>query len=87
MAVRSGLKSGFAIPIPGDGSTHAFIEFFSDHRVEASAEMIELVDAIHTELWQAGQWRRDRLRRADSSGPPNPANPLQALQALGASSR
>ncbi|HEX4584453.1 MAG TPA: GAF domain-containing protein [Burkholderiaceae bacterium] len=87
MAVRSGLKSGFAIPIPGDGSTHAFIEFFSDHRVEASAEMIELVDAIHTELWQAGQWRRDRLRRADSSGPPNPVNPLQALQALGASGR
>jgi HAMP domain-containing protein len=83
-AARSGLKTGFAIPIPGDGSTHAFIEFFSDHRVEASAEMIELVDAIHTELWQAGQWRRDRLRRGEPAARPNP---LPALQALGASGR
>ncbi len=77
VAVQSGLKSGFAIPIPGDGSTHAFLEFFSDHRVEASAEMIELVDAIHTELWQAGQWRRDRLRRREAAVRP-------VLQALGA---
>jgi hypothetical protein len=62
VALRSGLKSGFVIPIPGDGSTHAFLEFFSDHRVEASAEMVELIDAIHTELWQAGQWRQARQR-------------------------
>jgi hypothetical protein len=87
VAVQSGLKSGFAIPIPGDGSTHAFIEFFSDHRVEASAEMIELVDAIHTELWQAGQWRRERLRRGDPAARPSPSDRLPVLHALGASNR
>ena len=62
VALQSGLKTGFVIPVPGDGAAHAFLEFFSDHRVEASAEMVELIDAIHTELWQAGQWRQARLR-------------------------
>ena len=61
-AVQSGLKTGFVIPVAGDASTLAFLEFFSDHRVEASPEMIELIEAIHVELWQAGQWRRDRQR-------------------------
>jgi hypothetical protein len=71
-AVESGLKSGFVIPIAGDGSTHAFLEFFSDHRVEASPEMIELIEAIHIELWQAGQWRRERLRRAQLTARSSP---------------
>jgi hypothetical protein len=64
VAARSGLKTGFVIPIAGDGSTHAFLEFFSDHRVEAAPEMLELIESIHIGLWQAGQWRRDRLRSA-----------------------
>jgi hypothetical protein len=87
VAVRSGLKSGFVIPIAGDGSTHAFLEFFSDHRVEASAEMIELIEAIHTELWQAGQWRRDRLRRSQAVTRSGAPDPLPVLQAVGAVSR
>jgi len=87
VAVQSGLKSGFVIPIAGDGSTHAFLEFFSDHRVEASAEMIELIEAIHTELWQAGQWRRDRLRGGQAAARLGPADPAPALQAMGAASR
>jgi hypothetical protein len=61
-AIQSGLKSGFVIPIAAGGAPRAFIEFFSDHRVEASAEMIELVEAIQTELWRAGERRRDRQR-------------------------
>jgi hypothetical protein len=63
------------IPIAGDGSTHAFLEFFSDHRVEASPEMIELIEAIHIELWQAGQWRRDRQRRALNGARPGQGHP------------
>ena len=69
-ARQCGLKSGFVIPIAGDGSSHAFLEFFSDHRVEASAEMIELIEQIHAELWQAGQWRRERAKLAARSRAP-----------------
>jgi hypothetical protein len=87
VAVQSGLKSGFAIPIPGDGSTHAFLEFFADHRVEASAEMVELIDAIHTELWQAGQRRKERLRHGLAAGRSAAADRPRQLDALGAASR
>lgn len=87
MAVQSGLRSGFVIPIAGDGSTHAFIEFFSDHRVEASAEMIELIEAIHTELWQAGQWRRARVRRGQTRGPKDAGDTQPVLQAVGGANR
>ena len=87
VAVQSGLKSGFAIPIPGDGSTHAFLEFFADHRVEASAEMVELIDAIHTELWQAGQRRKERLRQGLAAARSAAADRPRQLDALGAASR
>jgi hypothetical protein len=86
-AVQSQLRSGFVIPIAGDGSTHAFLEFFSDHRVQASAEMIELIEAIHTELWQAGQWRRDRLRRGPGTARTDTRDPPPVLQAAGAANR
>ena len=58
LALQNGLKSAFVIPVTVDGAPSAFIEFFTDHRVEASAEMIELIEAIHTELWQAGERHR-----------------------------
>jgi hypothetical protein len=87
VAVQSGLRSGFVIPIAGDGSTHAFLEFFADHRVEASAEMIELIEAIHTELWQAGQWRRARLRMVQTRAPKDVSGPEAALQAPAGASR
>jgi len=87
VAVQSGLRSGFVIPIAGDGSTHAFLEFFSDHRVEASAEMIELIEAIHSELWQAGQWRRARLRRGQARASKDAGDPLPVLQTAGVANR
>jgi hypothetical protein len=85
-ALQCGLQSGFVIPIAADGSIHAFIEFFSDHRVEASAEMIELVEAIHTELWQAGQCRRNRLWGA-AAARSEAANQVPQLDAVGAAGR
>jgi HAMP domain-containing protein len=57
-ASQCGLKSGFVIPVSTPGAGCAFIEFFTDHRVDASAEMVELIEAIHTELWQAGERHR-----------------------------
>lgn len=83
VAVQCSLRSGFVIPIAGDGSTHAFLEFFADHRVEASAEMIELIEAIHTELWQAGQWRRARLRKGQTRAPKDAGDPAPVLGAAG----
>jgi hypothetical protein len=87
VAVQSGLRSGFVIPIAGDGSNHAFLEFFSDHRVEASPEMIELIEAIHTELWQASQWRRARVRRGQAKVSKDAADALPVLQAAGVANR
>jgi GAF domain/HAMP domain len=83
LAMQSGLKSGFVIPIAASGSTHAFIEFFSDHRVEASAEMLELIEAIHSELWQAGERRRDQLQRNGHDAPPAGRDSLPELDTLG----
>jgi len=57
-AAQCGLKSGFVIPVCTSGEGAAFIEFFTDHRVDATAEMVELIEAIHTELWQAGERHR-----------------------------
>ncbi len=50
-ALACGLRTGFVIPIAAEGDSRAFVEFFSDHRIEASAEMLELVEAISLELW------------------------------------
>ncbi len=86
LALQSGLKSGFVIPIAPDGTAPAFIEFFADHRVEASVEMVELIEAIQTELWQAGERRR---KRSDLDGSTHrlPAHDsragLDALRAAG----
>ena len=51
-AIACGLRTGFVIPIAVGEQTSAFVEFFSDHRIEAGAEMLELVEAISVELWR-----------------------------------
>jgi len=84
VAMRSGLKSGFVIPIAADGTVRAFIEFFSDHRVEASAEMIELIEAIQTELWRAGERNGERQRHAQPAARREPADRLGESNACGA---
>jgi len=84
-ALQNGLKSAFVIPIAAEGPTRAFIEFFSDHRVEASAEMIELIEAIHTELWQAGERHRDAQQRGGADAGTGPR--LAVAHSVGAMSR
>ncbi len=84
VAMRSGLKSGFVIPVAADGTVRAFIEFFSDHRVEASAEMIELIEAIQTELWRAGERNGERHRHARSAASRESADHLGGPDAFGA---
>jgi signal transduction histidine kinase/HPt (histidine-containing phosphotransfer) domain-containing protein len=46
-----GLRTGFVIPIAVAPEVTALVEFFAVHRIEASAEMLELVEAISVELW------------------------------------
>jgi len=82
--MRCGLKSGFVIPVAADGTVRAVIEFFSDHRVEASAEMIELIEAIQTELWRAGERNGQRHRQAQPAACRESADRLGEPNALGA---
>jgi len=51
-ALACGLRTGFVIPIALTGQTMAFIEFYSDRRIEAHEEMLELIEAIGVELWR-----------------------------------
>jgi PAS domain S-box-containing protein len=49
-ALACGLHTGVVIPVTARGHVTAFIEFFADHRVEAHAEMLELIEAVGIEL-------------------------------------
>ncbi len=69
-AQRCGLHTGVVIPVTARGHVTAFIEFFTDHRVEATAEMLELVEAIGAELSRVAERqqaeRELRAREADA---------------------
>jgi len=58
VALACGLKTGVVIPVVARGHIMALIEFFADHRVEASAEMLELVEAIGVELSRVAERHR-----------------------------
>ena len=59
-ALACGLRTGFIIPISAGPDMTAYVEFFADHRIEASAEMLELVEAISVELWNtANRYQSD----------------------------
>jgi PAS domain S-box-containing protein len=57
-ALAAGLKTGVVIPVTAHGHVSAFIEFYTDHRVEATAEMLELVEAIGAELSRVAERHR-----------------------------
>ncbi len=50
-ALACGLRTGFVIPVSAAADGTVFVEFFSEHRIDAGAEMLELVEAISVELW------------------------------------
>jgi PAS domain S-box-containing protein len=58
VALACGLKTGVVIPVIARGHITALVEFFADHRVEASAEMLELVEAIGVELSRVAERHR-----------------------------
>ncbi len=58
VALAAGLRSGVVIPVTAHGHVTAFIEFYTDHRVEATAEMLELVEAIGAELSRVAERHR-----------------------------
>ncbi len=57
-AQRAGLQTGVVIPVIAHGHVAAFIEFFSDHRVEATNALLELVEAIGAELSRVAERQR-----------------------------
>jgi hypothetical protein len=76
-AARScGLRTGFVIPIVAVPGVTVLVEFFSDHRIEAGAEMIELVEAISAELWRTASRFHPESPAGDERPPRLPASPL-----------
>jgi PAS domain S-box-containing protein len=57
-AQRCGLQTGVVIPVIAHGHVAAFIEFFSDQRVEATNALLELVEAIGAELSRVAERQR-----------------------------
>ena len=58
VARACGLQTGLVIPVTAHGHVTAFIEFFCDHRVEATVEMLELVEAMGAELSRVAERHR-----------------------------
>ncbi|HEU0199169.1 MAG TPA: response regulator, partial [Burkholderiaceae bacterium] len=63
-ALSCGLHTGVVIPVTAHGHVTAFIEFFCDHRVEATAEMLELIEAISAELSRVAERHHAQRRLA-----------------------
>ena len=61
-AFAAGLRTGVVIPVVAHGHVTAFIEFFSDQRVEASDATAELLETIAAELSRLAE--RHRAQRA-----------------------
>jgi len=61
VANEAGLHTALAIPVVAQGHVMAFLEFFVDRRIEASAEMIDLIEAITAELSRLAE--RHRVER------------------------
>jgi PAS domain S-box-containing protein len=57
-ALDTGLQTGIVIPVTARGHVTAFIEFFCDHRVEATNELLELLEAISAELSRVAERQR-----------------------------
>jgi len=58
VALAAGLQTGVVIPVIAHGHVAAFIEFYSDHRVEATNAWLELVEAIGAELSRVAERQR-----------------------------
>jgi PAS domain S-box-containing protein len=57
-ALDAGLQTGIVIPVIARGHVAAFIEFFCDHRVEATNELLELLESISAELSRVAERQR-----------------------------
>jgi PAS domain S-box-containing protein len=57
-ALDCGLQTGVVIPVMARGHVTAFIEFFCDHRVDATHEQLELLEAISAELTRVAERQR-----------------------------
>ncbi len=57
-ALACGLHSAVVIPVMARGHVMALVEFYADRRVEANAEMLELIEAIGVELSRVAERHR-----------------------------
>ncbi len=79
-AISCGLRSGFVIPVAAGADLQAFIEFFSEHRIEAGDEMLELVEAIGVELWRtSNRFQAESALRATGARARRLASVVEAM--------
>jgi PAS domain S-box-containing protein len=57
-ALASDLRTAVVIPVMARGHVMALVEFYADRRVEANAEMLELIEAIGVELSRVAERHR-----------------------------
>ena len=71
-ALDAGLQTGIVIPVIARGHVAAFIEFFCDHRVEATNELLELLESVSAELSRVAERQRAEreLREREARGEP-----------------
>jgi PAS domain S-box-containing protein len=80
-AIACGLRTGFIIPIAVSAEVMAFIEFFSDHRIEAGDELLELIEAISVELWRtANRYQSEAALRATGTRARRLASIAEAME-------
>jgi len=58
VALAAGLHTGVVIPVMAHGHVAAFIEFYSDQRVDATNAWLELVEAVGAELSRVAERQR-----------------------------
>ena len=67
-ALSCGLHTAIVIPVMARGHVMALVEFYADRRIEANAEMLELIEAIGVELSRvAERHRAERDLRASEA--------------------
>ena len=80
-AAACGLRTGFVIPVAVSADITAFVEFFSDHRIEANDEMLELIEAISVELWRtANRYQSEAALRATGTRARRLASIAEAME-------
>src|SRR5690606_15197817 len=64
LAIETGLRTGFAFPVPVNGEVIAVLEFFHDQALELDVPLLAVMSQLGGQLGQAYEkWQHERERR------------------------